>query len=364
MPGHERLLGRTSVVGAVRILVVDDDSMFREELTQLVSDSGHRVTAATSVPKAIEQLEREEFDLIFTDLKMPRHSGLELLREARRRWPRTMVVVVTGFASVETAVEAMKVGAFDYVRKPFTPEELQATLHHAEEERRFRGPGEEAVDAEGLAARWSAEGFAVLRLTAGPEAAPPNVTVVPADFADPGRVRETVEAFLAGHPKSGAILEGADRLIEAQGRETAAAFLEQVHRAVEPHGPFAVTFDPERVSQSDVLVVRAAVVAPLSHTTLEALVNPIRRAVLRRLSAGPCSFTEAMHAAQLEDSAKFSFHVRKLVQDGLILHEGERYRLTERGVESVKLLQDVDRMAAPGIDRVGVYPARTTASPR
>ncbi|HZY70054.1 MAG TPA: response regulator [Thermoplasmata archaeon] len=342
----------------MRALVVDDDKMFREELTQLLSDNGHRVTAATSVPKALEQLAQDEFDIVFTDLKMPRHSGLELLREARRRWPRTMVVMVTGFATVETAVEAMKVGAFDYVRKPFTPEELQATLQHAEEERRFRGPSDGAVDAALLAAQWTAEGFAVLRLTSGSAEAAPNVSVVPTNFDDPDRVRAALEEFLAGHSKAGAILEGADRLIDAQGRATAAAFLDQMHRRVEPHGPFAVTFDPDRVSQSDVLVVRAAVVAPSSSTTLEALVNPIRRAVLRRLAAGPCSFTEAMHAAELDDSAKFSFHVRKLVQDGLILHEGERYRLTERGHESVRLLQEVDGMAAPGVDRVGVFPER------
>ncbi|MCI4369577.1 MAG: response regulator, partial [Thermoplasmata archaeon] len=104
----------------MRLLIVDDDAVFREELSDILRDDGHEVHSAPSVPKAIEELEREDFDAVFSDLKMPRQSGLVLLRDVRQRWPQTLVVMITGFATVETAVDAMKLGAFDYIRKPFT----------------------------------------------------------------------------------------------------------------------------------------------------------------------------------------------------------------------------------------------------
>ncbi|HUI38880.1 MAG TPA: winged helix-turn-helix domain-containing protein, partial [Thermoplasmata archaeon] len=71
-------------------------------------------------------------------------------------------------------------------------------------------------------------------------------------------------------------------------------------------------------------------------------------AVLRRAAEGPCSFTEAMKAAGLDDSPKLSFHLRRLVEDGLLAHQGDEYRITPRGRESIRLLGEIDAMAAFG----------------
>lgn len=121
----------------MRILVVDDDPVFRQELSDLLVEDGHNVASASSAPKAIDVLTNQEVDVVLTDLKMPRQSGLELLAEIRHRWPRTLVVMITGYATVETALEAMKLGAFDYIRKPFRAEQVQETLRLVAQEHAY-----------------------------------------------------------------------------------------------------------------------------------------------------------------------------------------------------------------------------------
>ena len=112
--------------------MVDDDAVFREELAELLRDERHEVTACPSVPKALEELAHGEFDAILSDLKMPRQGGLDLLREVRARYPSTPLVIVTGFATVETAVAAMKSGAAEYIQKPFKIDQVRDVLQHLE----------------------------------------------------------------------------------------------------------------------------------------------------------------------------------------------------------------------------------------
>ncbi len=329
----------------MRLLIVDDDSVFREELSDLLADEHHVATAA-SVPKAIEELEREDFDVVFTDLKMPRHSGLELLHEIRRRWPTTLVVLVTGFATVETAVAAMKDGAFDYVRKPFQLAQIAATLERAREQFRFeRDPGD-ARNPDATARRWSERaGLPVLQFTSRSVRSRPGVTVAPSSAVEPTQIRAEVESFFAAHPTGAVVLESAERLFEGRRRADSVAFLSWLRDYLEGRGPLLVSFDADRLSANDANDLRAAVAAPRTRATLEALGNPIRRAVLRRIARGPCSFSEAMHAAELDDSPKLAFHLKKLVDEGLVAHVDEEYRVTPLGQESVRLLETMDAFA-------------------
>jgi ActR/RegA family two-component response regulator/DNA-binding HxlR family transcriptional regulator len=332
----------------VRLLIVDDDPVFRQELADLL-EGDHRVSTAASVPKALEALEQDDFDVVFTDLKMPRQSGLELLHEVRRRWPSTLVVLITGFATVETAVAAMKDGAFDYVRKPFQLAQITATLERARQQFLFqRDPGD-ARNPDTTARRWSErEGLSVLQLTSRTPRERPGVTVVAPTADDPVRIRAEIDSYFRDHPHAGLILEGADRLFSQHRRAEALEFMTWLRQSMEGRGPLLVTFDPDALSAGDAKVLRAAVAAPRTRATLDALGNPIRRAVLRRVARGPCLFSDAMHAAELDDSPKLSFHLRKLVDEGLIAHSGEEYRITPLGQESVRLLEEMDALATYG----------------
>ena len=108
----------------LRILVVDDSESTREVLRRNLEAAGYRVHTAEGVNHALEALEHAPFDLVITDLRMPGASGLELVRHVRENLQDTEVIMVTGYASVEGAVEAVKTGADEYLSKPFTDREL------------------------------------------------------------------------------------------------------------------------------------------------------------------------------------------------------------------------------------------------
>lgn len=325
----------------MRILVVDDDAIFREELTDLLKEEGHAVQAAPSVAKAVELLEQDEVDVVLSDLKMPRQSGLQLLREVRARWPRTLVVMITGFATVETALESMKLGAFDYVRKPFRIEELRATLTLVAQERAFRAAPSSARDAvreaRGLAA--SGEHPVLYFGTTAPRRAP-HVEFVPLDPGTPAELLERARAFVAVHPGGGIVIDGLDRMLEHHRLEDVVGALDQLRTLLEGHGPLRVSFDPTRVTTAAAAAVAGTVAAEETQGTLEAMANPIRRLVLQRLATGPAPFGEVMAAAGLDDSPKMSFHLRKLLDAGLATHEADTYRLSGRGRAVVRLLID------------------------
>ncbi len=119
-----------------RILIVDDQEMMRDSLAQTLARDGHEVVAAGDGTVAVQRLQTgQRFDLLITDLRMPKMTGTELLAEAKKLRPDLPVVVMTAFATVQTAVEAMKLGAYDYIQKPFEADEIkmlvERTLEHS-----------------------------------------------------------------------------------------------------------------------------------------------------------------------------------------------------------------------------------------
>lgn len=108
-----------------RVLVVDDEATVCQSVDKILRRRGCEVASALSVAAALDLLEREaSFDVVLADLMMPQVGGLDLIKIVADRWPELPVVVITGYASITSAVEATRLGAVDYVAKPFTPEEL------------------------------------------------------------------------------------------------------------------------------------------------------------------------------------------------------------------------------------------------
>jgi DNA-binding NtrC family response regulator len=114
-----------------RILIVDDEANLRRILAMLLIEDGHAVFEASGVREAVRLVETSPFDLVITDQKMPDGDGLEVLGASRDADPTLPVVVLTAFASVESAVEAMRRGAFDFITKPFQPEVVRAAVGRA-----------------------------------------------------------------------------------------------------------------------------------------------------------------------------------------------------------------------------------------
>ena len=124
-----------------RILVVDDEEMIQALLTELLTREGYQVTTASDGQQAVDLLERERFDLVITDLVMPGLNGIEVLMAAKRIDPRFPVVVMTGYPSVETVTRLIRLGAGDYITKPFNVEIILVTVAKLLEMRRVsEGP--------------------------------------------------------------------------------------------------------------------------------------------------------------------------------------------------------------------------------
>jgi FixJ family two-component response regulator/DNA-binding HxlR family transcriptional regulator len=341
----------------VRLLIVDDDQVFREELSELLTEEGHVVQTASSVPKAIPLLEHDEFEVLLTDLRMPRQGGLELVRIARERWPRMYVVVITGYATVETAVEAMKRGAFDYIQKPFQLSRIRKVLETIREDQSFRGSGGPVTDPATVLRHWAEKrDRAILFLGEAPPVKPvPSVTFVPLDPQNPYRIREEVQLFAASHPNPFVLIDGVDRLLANHRLEEILELLGTVRGMLDGRGALAVGLDSRRVPAASLLALRASVASRAVQSTVEGFANPIRRAVLRRLGLGPCSFTELLRAVDLEDSPKLSFHLHRLEEAGLIAHPGEAYGITDKGRAALELLQQLDSLGTGGRDGDSVF---------
>ena len=119
------------------ILVIDDEESMRDSCRQTLSRDGNRVEVAQDGAGGLTMLQAESFDLIILDLKMPGLSGMEVLKRIREYDPEAMVIVITGYATVESAVEAMKRGAYDFIPKPFTPDSLRAIVKRALDRRQL-----------------------------------------------------------------------------------------------------------------------------------------------------------------------------------------------------------------------------------
>ncbi len=117
-----------------RILVVDDERGIRTLSSDLLRRAGYEVVTASSGPEALARFAESEFDIVLSDIKMPEMDGIELCHKLHEQQPEQVVILVTGYPSLETAVQGMKEGARDYVTKPFTPDELRLVVARAIEE--------------------------------------------------------------------------------------------------------------------------------------------------------------------------------------------------------------------------------------
>jgi len=120
-----------------KILIVDDERSMRDVLSIMLKRAGYGITVASDGEEAIAHIDKELFDLVITDLKMPKAGGLEVLKAVKESSPESVVLIITAYASTESAVEAMKLGAYDYLTKPFQVDEVQLIIRNALEKRRL-----------------------------------------------------------------------------------------------------------------------------------------------------------------------------------------------------------------------------------
>ena len=115
----------------VKILIVDDDDVYRELLKDAIEELGVEVDLSMDGVEALEKLQLTPFDILLTDLNMPRMDGLKLLNHARQIYPNILTIIITGYGSLESAIQAIREGAYDYVQKPFKIEQITVVARNA-----------------------------------------------------------------------------------------------------------------------------------------------------------------------------------------------------------------------------------------
>lgn len=138
-----------------RLLVVEDEKNMREVLSMLLEGEGYAVEAASDGTEGMKLIESDIFDLIITDIKMPGATGFEILKRAQEVSPETMVIMITAFGTIESGIEAMKLGAYDYINKPFKIDEIRLIVKNALDKRRLKT--EVAVLRESLRSTFEVE---------------------------------------------------------------------------------------------------------------------------------------------------------------------------------------------------------------
>src|SRR5690606_33940960 len=137
--GEVKTLKRAEVKNPVaKILCVDDEDVILDSFRKILVLDGYAVDTVTKGQEALKLIQNHHYDFVFTDLKMPEMDGVEVTKAVKHLRPDIDVIIITGYASVETAVETMKYGAMDYVQKPFTDEELLAFVKKAVVKRQDR----------------------------------------------------------------------------------------------------------------------------------------------------------------------------------------------------------------------------------
>ncbi|MBI2317191.1 MAG: sigma-54-dependent Fis family transcriptional regulator, partial [Betaproteobacteria bacterium] len=120
-----------------RILVVDDEEIVIRSCLRILGEGGYEVEAVRSGREALEKIEETPYDVLILDIMMPGMDGLEVLQRVKETHPDIDIIMVTGLSQIETAVRSMKLGAFDYLPKPFNPDELKLVVGRALERRRL-----------------------------------------------------------------------------------------------------------------------------------------------------------------------------------------------------------------------------------
>src|SRR4030043_2481722 len=121
-----------------RLLIVDDEESFRHMLSVILIKEGYEVETASNGEEGLQKAALSPFDQILCDIRMPRMDGLEFLREIKKIGAEATIIMMSAYGTVDIAIEAMKLGAYDYISKPFKPDEIILTLRKAEEREQLR----------------------------------------------------------------------------------------------------------------------------------------------------------------------------------------------------------------------------------
>jgi len=336
-----------------KIMFVDDDPSILDAAKTAIESYGYEVITAKSGEECLEKV--RDANLVFLDIKMPGMDGIEVLKKIKERDESLPVIMITAYATVDTAIEAMKLGAFDYIRKPFAIEELEGSILAALEEIKFDKLKRLNFEGENNLKRFKKmvkdrEGICI---TKNPDKVGNigNVRTVSLvegwEPRDIEAVKDEIEKNMA--ESMPVLMMDVGYLMEKNPVEKVRNFLKWLYK-ISLANKSALIFHTDfgDMNEENADEIRELIADIRLGLFSESISNYLRRKVIQLLSNGEkYSFTKIAQKLNIKDNPKLSFHLKKLKDDGVIdQDEDKRYFLSDAGKEIADILESIKKLRA------------------
>ncbi|HHF56036.1 MAG TPA: response regulator [Thermoplasmatales archaeon] len=339
----------------MKILFVDDDESILDAAKTALEVYGYEVEVASSGMECLEKL--EGVDIVFLDIKMPGMDGIETLMEIKKRKPSLPVVMITAYATVDTAIEAMKRGASDYIRKPFDMEELEKSILAAIEDVKFRQIEDiHAGDCfeEFERTRRGRRGLCITRQVEKVKNME-NVEVILMEHdLKPRKVEEIKREVEEKIKKRDTILfTDIEYLLKGNSIEEIRNFIHWLNKkALANNSKLILSANLKRLEEKERKMLSDLISDIHLDVLSDSISNYMRRKIIDLLSSGEkYPFTKIAQELGIEDNPKLSFHLKKLKDDGVLEQDEEkRYYLSKTGKEIAEFMESIkkDRLRKGG----------------
>jgi YesN/AraC family two-component response regulator len=347
-------------------MIVDDDVTVVDGLKTLLKNRGYEAIGAHSGRGCLDKLRREGADVVFLDIRMPEMDGIEALKEIKRMSPSTYIVMMTAFATVDTAVEAMKDGAFDYVRKPFKLDDVKTSILNILEEIKFEKTHRVITPSDVIKLKNCFEFFkSFLRkgvkglCISGEEPKSINKkhglknveNVWVTEKAEGAKVcvnpkkldelKSIIENFTSKNKNVPLLICDLDFLIKQNSWEAVKGFLQDLNEKIRSRNTTLIlSADPGEMEKEELEKLQSFISDLPVRLIFEATSSPMRRKIILLLDRQKkSSFTAIGKEIGITDSPKLSFHLRKLKECGMIEQDQDKnYSLTWAGSETAVVL--------------------------
>ncbi len=356
----------------MRILIVDDNKTFLEKLEQILLLDRHEVSSALSGEEALGIIAEKDIDLLITDLKMNDISGIDLIRKLRNQGLNIVSIVVTGYGTIDTAVEAMKVGAFDYLLKPFEISNLKTKLKEVEMEIKLRKNLSKPiitretivkdsfqqidfneyvspflivsdVDPAEMSEKYGIDEATIVKIGVNEG----ENMIAPAKLH---LLRQKIEDFVSTNEQGTIIIKGIEQLVMTHKWDYIRSFIDNIRQEILSSEFSLILLIDQKIPSAN--VYQALLHDALSLVSVQAfndiisiISHPIRKKVINLLKTnGKLNFNKIFEEMKIDSSSGLAFHMKKLVQEGILEKEKNLYFLTARGHYFGEIIFDLEKV--------------------
>lgn len=360
----------------MKAMVVDDNRTIVDAIKTLLQTEGHEAIGVYSGEECLNNLKKEEMDLILLDIKMSGMDGIETLKNIKGIKPDTYVVMLTAFATVDTAVEAMKEGAFDYIRKPFATEDMRDVLLNVIEDVKLKKEhkmislmeeeGQDCFDVfkniltnnvkgmcitnekpEIIAERYNLKDVSYVWVTEKNYIEEPKGKeqgrVTPKEIE---KLETIIDQFIKENENTTILISSMDYLISKNILADIKNFVGYLgKKAYDRNTSIILSASPESGKIQGLAEIENLIAELHIKHIAESISSPLRRNIILTLDANrECIFTRIAKEVRMKESPKLSFHLRKLKSHGIVgQNEEKKYFLTESGTEAARILKDMKK---------------------